>query len=86
MELAEAITRSLPPQPYPFVVVIEQRDSGLAEPTAVNCSQIATIQQAGPGSRLHSPRGNPSVRPIGRVNPSKMAEVEKALKDNLGLS
>jgi mRNA interferase MazF len=81
-----AITRSLPPQPYPFVVVIEPRDSGLTEPSAVNCSQIATIQQTGPGSRLRSPRGNPPVRPIGRVNPSKMAEVEKALKYNLGLS
>jgi mRNA interferase MazF len=80
-----AITRSLPPQPYPFVVILDPRDSGLAEPSAVNCAQTVAIQQAGPGSRLRTPRGNSSVRPIGRVNPSKMAEVDKALKYNLGL-
>jgi mRNA interferase MazF len=80
-----AITRSLPPQPYPFVVVIDHRDSGLAEPSAVNCAQIATIQQAGPGSRLRPPRGHATVRPTGRVNPSKMEEVDRALKYNLGL-
>jgi mRNA interferase MazF len=80
-----AITRSLPPQPYPFVVVIDPRESGLADPSAVNCTQIATIQQTGPGSSLRSSRGNASIRPIGRISASKMEEVDKALKYNLGL-
>jgi mRNA interferase MazF len=80
-----AITRSLPPQPYPFVVVIDPRDSGLPEPSVVNCVQIATIQQAGSQSRLRSPRGHASLRPMGRLSPEKMAEVDKALKYNLGL-
>jgi mRNA interferase MazF len=80
-----AITRSLPPQPYPFVVVIDPQDSGLAEPSAVNCAQMATIQQAGPRSRLRPSRGGSSVRPIGRLSPSKMAEVDKAIRYNLAL-
>lgn len=80
-----AITRSLPPQPYPFVVVIEPQESGLPERSAVNCAQIATIQQSGPGSRLRAPSGETAVRPIGQLGPVKLAEVDNALKYNLGL-
>jgi mRNA interferase MazF len=81
-----AITRTLPPRPYPFVVVISPAESGLPEQSAVNCAQIATIQKDGTPSRLRPPRGEPQVRPIGRLAPTKMAEVDAALKYNLGLS
>jgi mRNA interferase MazF len=80
-----AITRTLPPQPYPFVVVIEQQQSGLAERSAINCAQLATIQQTGPEARLRPPRGELVVRSIGRLGPTKMAEVDEALKYNLAL-
>ena len=39
-----AMTRTLPARPFPFVVVVESHESGLAEHSAVNCAQIATIQ------------------------------------------
>jgi mRNA interferase MazF len=80
-----AITRSLPPQSYPFVVVIESDESGLTERSAVNCAQIATIQQSGPGSRLRPPRGESIVHPVGQLTPDRLAEVDRALKYNLGL-
>jgi len=80
-----AITRTVPPGPYPFVVVVEPEDSGLPERSAVNCSQIATIQQAGPESRLRPPRGEAEVRPIGRLSAEKMGEVEEALRYSLAL-
>ncbi len=81
-----AITRTIPPKPYPFVVVIEPDESGLPEQSTVNCAQMATIQQAGPASRLRPPRGESELRPIGRLHTDKMAEVDQALKYNLGLS
>ena len=80
-----AITRSLPPQSYPFVVVIESDESWLTERSAVNCAQIATIQQSGPGSRLRPPRGESIVHPVGQLTPDRLAEVDRALKYNLGL-
>ena len=81
-----AITRTLPPRPYPFVVVIEPHESGLLERHAVNCAQLATIQQKGPDSRLRPFRGEPVVRPLGQLSPTKMAEVDEAPKHNLALS
>jgi mRNA interferase MazF len=80
-----AITRTVPPQPYPFIVVIEPEESGLPVRSAVNCAQIATIQQAGPTSRLRPPRGESAVRPIGQLAAARLAEVDAALKFNLGL-
>jgi mRNA interferase MazF len=80
-----AITRTIPPQPYPFVVVIEPEESGLPERSAVNCAQIATIQCSRPGSRLRPPRGEAQVRPAGRLSPARMAEVESGLRFNLDL-
>jgi len=80
-----AITRTLPPRPYPFVVVIEPEESGLPERSAVNCAQMATIRQTGPQSRLRPPRGEAEVRPIGRLSPEKMAEVDQALRYSLEL-
>lgn len=80
-----AITRTLPPRPFPFIVTIEPKESGLPIRSAVNCAQIATIQQAGPKSRLRPPRGESTVRPIGQLSSSKMDEIDKALKYNLNL-
>lgn len=80
-----AITRTLPPRPYPFVVVVEPEESGLPVRSAINCSQIATIQKDKPGSRLRPWPGEHEVRPIGRLNAQKMAEVNQALSYNLGL-
>lgn len=80
-----AITRTLPPRSYPFVVVMEPEESGLPVRSAVNCSQIATIQKDEPGSRLRPWPGEHQVRPIGQLSARKMAEVDRALKYNLGL-
>lgn len=80
------ITRAIPPKPYPFVVVVEPEESGLPERSAVNCAQIATIQQSSLASRLRPPRGEKDVRPIGRLGAEKMTQVGRALKYNLGLT
>jgi mRNA interferase MazF len=80
-----AITRTIPPRPYPFVVIIEPKESGLPEQSVVNCSQIATIQQSGSASRLRAPRGESEARAIGQLSTEKMAEVDEALKFNLAL-
>lgn len=84
--IVAAVTRTLPPKPYPFVVVLEPADSGLPDRGAVNCSQLATIQQAGPQSRLRAARGQSVVAPIGLVSADKLAELDEALKYNLDLA
>jgi mRNA interferase MazF len=83
--IVAALTRTVPPQAYPFVVVLLPHESGLAETSAVNCAQLATIQQAGPDSRLRPPRGEEAVRPIGRVDEVKMAAIDEALRYSLGI-
>jgi mRNA interferase MazF len=83
--IVAAITRTLPARPYPFMVVISPAESGLPATSAVNCAQLATIQQAGSSSRLRPPRGQRTVQPIGRLAAAKMAEVDTALIYNLGL-
>jgi mRNA interferase MazF len=80
-----AITRTLPAQPYPFVVVIEAEESGLPARSAVNCAQIATIQQSGPTSRFRPPKGETALRPIGQLAGARLSEVDAALKFSLGL-
>ncbi len=80
-----AITGTLPPRPYPFVAIVEPEDDGLPERRAVNCAQLATIQQTGPASRLRPSRGEPAVQPIGQPSSEKMNEVDQALKFNLAL-
>ena len=80
-----AITRTVPPEPYPFVVVVEPEESGLPARSAVNCSQMATIQQSGPDSRLRPPRGEGDVRPIGTFSAQTMLQVDEALRFNLAL-
>ena len=81
-----AITRTIPPRPYPFVVVVEPAESGLPERSVVNCSQLATIQQSGSTSRLRPPRGESDVRVIGQLTGDKLAEVDAALRFNLALT
>lgn len=81
-----AVTRTVPSKPYPFVVVLEPAESGLGQRCAVNCAQLATIQQTGPLSRFRPPRGEERPRPIGRLRPSTMVAVDSALRYNLGLS
>jgi mRNA interferase MazF len=83
--IVAAITRTLPPHSYPFVVVLAPHESSLPEASAVNCAQLATIQQAGAESRLRPPRGEETVRPIGRVDEAKLAAVDAALRYSLGL-
>ena len=81
-----AITRKIPDRNYPFIVIIEPDESGLPVRSAVNCAQIATIQQKGPQSRLLPPRDADAVRPIGRLSDEKMAEVDAALRYNLEIA
>jgi mRNA interferase MazF len=83
--VVSAITRTVPPQPYPFVVIIEPHESGLPERSAVNCAQLATIQQVGSDTRLRPPRGETIIRPIGQLSAAKMADVDQALQYNLAL-
>ena len=80
-----AITRTIPPRLYPFVVVVTPEQSGLNDVSAINCAQLATIQQEGPASRLRPSSRVDEVRPIGRLGPATMAEVGAALRYNLGL-
>ena len=80
-----AITRTIPPQPYPFIVVIEPNESGLPARSAVNCAQMATIQQTGSDSRLRASKGTSVVQLIGRSGPEKMRQVDAALAFNLAL-
>jgi mRNA interferase MazF len=80
-----AITRIVPPKPYPFIVVVEPAESGLRAASAINCSQLATIQQSGPQSRLRSHAGEKEIRPIGHLSEVKMKEVAEALRFNFGL-
>ena len=80
-----ANTRTLPPRPYPFVVVVGPEESGLPARSVVNCAQLATIQQEGTESRLRPPRGEDQVRPTGQLTTNKMAQIEAALRFNLGL-
>jgi mRNA interferase MazF len=83
--IVAAITRTLPPRLYPFVVVLSPQESGLPETSAVNCAQIATIQQSGPGARLRPAPGQDAVLPVGRLAEAKLAEVDEALRYSLGV-
>lgn len=66
-------------------VVIEPHESGLRVTSVVNCSQVATIQQSGPQSRLRANPGETEIRPIGRLSDAKMKAVSEALRFNFGL-
>ncbi len=81
-----SMTRTMPPKPYPFVVVVEPEETGLKERGTINCSQLTTIQQTGPQSRLRPPLGEKELRPVGRLSAEKLSAVDQALKYNLGLA
>lgn len=80
-----AVTRTIPPKPYPFTVVVEPPESGLRVTSAINCSQVATIQQSGPQSRLRPHPGESEIRPIGRLSDAAMKAVGEALRYSFGL-
>ena len=80
-----AITRTIPRQRYPFIVIIEPEESGLPERSVVNCAQIATIQQSGIASRLRPAPGASQVRAIGQLSGEKMAEVSQGLAFSLAI-
>jgi mRNA interferase MazF len=79
------ITRTIPPKPYPFVVIIESEESGLPDRSVVNCSQVATIQVSGSGSRMRPPPGETDVCPIGRLGRKSLERVGAALRYNLAI-
>lgn len=83
--IVAAITRTIPPKPYPFTVVVEPPESGLRVTSAINCSQVATIQQSGPQSRLRPRPGESEIRPIGRLGEAAMKAVDQALRYSFGL-
>jgi mRNA interferase MazF len=68
-----AAVSSRPRRPYPFHVAITARESGLPQDSIVKCEQIQTIAQC----RLE--------RRVGRLNPSKMREVDVAIMSSLGI-
>lgn len=80
-----AITRTIPPKPYPFVVIIEAEESGLPHRSVINCSQLATIQASGTGSRLRPPPGESKVRPVGRMGRKSLDRIGAALRYNFSL-
>jgi mRNA interferase MazF len=83
--IVAAITRTVPPQPYPFVVIISPDESHLPDLSVVNCSQLATIHQGGPQTCLRPPGGETTVRPVGQLSPEKMHQVDEALLYSLGI-
>jgi mRNA interferase MazF len=80
-----AITTRLPRRPFPFVVVVDPAESGLAQSSAINCSQLATVQQSGPHSRFRAPRGANDVQPIATLGAETMERVSDALRYSLTL-
>ena len=60
-------------RPYPFLVRFTVAESGLKQYSAVNLSQILTIDQTRLGDKC------------GELSPTKMAEVDEAIKTSLGL-
>ncbi len=63
-----------PERPYPFLVRFTAAESGLKQDSAVNLSQILTIDQTCLGDKC------------GELSHMKMAEVDEAIKTSLALS
>lgn len=61
-------------RPYPFIVPIAASDSGLPRDSAVNLSQVQTMDR----SRL--------LRQVGQLGPELMAIVDDAIRISLGLT
>lgn len=80
-----AITSRFPAKDYPFVVILEPEQSGLPARSAVNCSQLATIQKEGAESRLRPPPSEHELRPAGRLSPAILERVDRALAYSLAI-
>jgi mRNA interferase MazF len=80
-----AITRTIPPRSYPFIVIIEPEESGLPDRSVVNCSQVATIQSTGGSSRFRPPPNKTEFGPVGKLGDVTMERVAEALRYNLGI-
>lgn len=80
-----AITRNMPPKAYPFVVILEAEEGGFSHRSVVNCSQLATIQIAGTGSRLRPPPGKTGVRAVGKLGRKSLDRIGEALRYNLAI-
>jgi len=68
-----AACSTAPKKPYPFLVHITRRESGLPEDCTIDLAVIITIDK----SRL--------VRKLGWLSKEKMLEVDAAIKVSLGL-
>ncbi len=60
-------------KPYPFLVKVTAKESGLPKDSTVNLAVILTIDKARLGDKC------------GELSEAKMAEVDKAIKASLGL-
>jgi mRNA interferase MazF len=72
--IVAAVTSQFRSRPYPFHVVFAADESGLELGGTVLCEQLMTVDQR----RLSRHRG--------RLSAERMAEVDEALKYNLGLT
>lgn len=64
---------TVPERPYPFLIRFTVAESGLGQDSAVNLSQILTIDKMCLGDKC------------GELSPTKMAEVDEAIKTSLAL-
>jgi len=60
-------------KPYPFIVNITAKETGLNENSSVNLAQIMTIDK----NRLH--------KKIGEIPPAKLLQINNAIVNSLGL-
>ena len=71
--IVAAITSKFELPPYPTEVVLEIKDSGLSQPSAVVLNQIRSVDRR----RL--------IRRVGRAGPEAMERVDRAIQISLGL-
>ncbi len=62
-----------PNKPYPFLVELTSQESGLEKDGAIDLASIMTVSKARLGDKC------------GKLSPTKMAEVDKAIKVSLAL-
>ena len=68
------LTSHVPDKYYPTVVVVKPNESGLSKESAILCSQIRIIST---NDRV--------IKPLSKLSPTKMKEVDEALKTSLAL-
>ncbi|MBI4296691.1 MAG: type II toxin-antitoxin system PemK/MazF family toxin [Chloroflexi bacterium] len=69
-----AACTTVPTKPYPFVLLVTEKESGLPKGSSINLSAILTIDKSRLGDKC------------GELTPPKMAEVDIALMRSLGLN